>query len=404
MITLRDQRSARIFALFLCLLLWIQPLQAAAFEDIASGFHTIQSRRIRSTLQFLASRHFRGRGTGSPEAAMTADYIASIFERNGLQPPPGNSGRHVQEFDLVQAVPQKDCRLTVALQEGANLDLKLGEDFMPAPWGPDASAVSGQLAFAGYGISAPELSYDDFASANVAGKIAVVFSKFPGGPKQSRWDFYSQKDYEEPWEKARQSQAAGALGVLIILPSSESVATLDSLNFKNAKTHLASDMEGVRIPVLFLSYPAAEKLFRSGNSPDLLKEIQDKIDADLNPVSLQLEKTVSLTVRYERKSLKGYNVIGIIPGSDSQLRDECILISAHHDHMGFGEDQEIYFGADDNASGTTAVLELAEAYQAGPLRPRRSIVLAAWGAEELGLLAPGIMRRIQFFLWPRQSR
>jgi Zn-dependent M28 family amino/carboxypeptidase len=106
----------------------------------------------------------------------------------------------------------------------------------------------------------------------------------------------------------------------------------------------------------------------------------------LKPASLPLERTASIQTRYERRKLQGRNVIGIIPGSDARLREECILIGAHHDHMGTSDSQEIYYGADDDASGTTGLLELAEAFQSGPLRPRRSIVLAAWGAEELGLL------------------
>ena len=91
------------------------------------------------------------------------------------------------------------------------MTLKMGEDFLPAPWGPD-SEVRGQMVFAGYGITAPELKYDDFARLEMKGKIAVVLSKFPGGTRQTTWDFYSQKDYDEPLEKALNAQKAGAAG------------------------------------------------------------------------------------------------------------------------------------------------------------------------------------------------
>jgi hypothetical protein len=376
----------RIVGTLLCLLISLPSANAVSFEEISSGFHAIQSQRLHATLQFLASKHFKGRATGTPEAELTAAYIASIFQRNGLQPPPANAASHVQAFDLVQAVPLRDCRLTVTLGEGASLDLKPGEDFLPAPWAVDASGVTGSLVFAGYGISAPDLNYDDFANAKVRGNIAVVLSSFPGGAKQTRWDFFAQKDYEDPFEKAMQAQKAGAVAVLIVLPSAESIPSLDSLSFRNAKTVLVSDAEKLKIPALFLSYASAEKLFRINNAQDKLKVLQEKIDSALEPVSFQLGKSASLTARYDRKSLKGYNVIGIIPGSDPLLRQECVLIGAHHDHMGVGENQEIFFGADDDASGTTGLLELAEAFQTGPVRPRRSIVLVAWGAEELGLL------------------
>ena len=118
------------------------------------------------------------------------------------------------------------------------------------------------MVFAGYGITAPELKYDDFARLDMKGKIAVVLSKFPGGTKQATWDFYSQKDYDEPLEKALNAQKAGAAGIIVILPSNESIPTLSSLNFKNAKSSLASEVEGLHIPAVFASYQTGEKLVR----------------------------------------------------------------------------------------------------------------------------------------------
>jgi len=368
-------------------LLLLAGVHAVTFEEISSGYHTIQSRRIQSTLQFLASKHFNGRATGTPESELTAAYIASVFQRQGLQPPAGSGDPYVQHFELVQAVPSGESRASIEIEEGANLTLKMGEDFLPAPWAPDSGEVRGRMVFAGYGIAAPELKYDDFARLDTKGKIAVVLSKFPGGTRQTTWDFYSQKDYDDPLEKALNAQKAGAAGIIVILPSNESVPALSSLNFKSAKTSLASEVAGLHIPAVFVSYQTGEKLVRRSRSPEeTLQALQDRIDSGLKPASFPLERTASIQTRYERKKLQGRNVIAVIPGSDARLREECILIGAHHDHMGAGENQEIYYGADDDASGTTGLLELAEAFQAGPLRPRRSIVLAAWGAEELGLL------------------
>jgi Peptidase family M28/PA domain len=379
------QRLALLGILALPLLL--AGVHAVTFEEISSGYHTIQVRRIQATLQFLASKHFNGRATGTPEAEMTAAYISSVFQRQGLQPPAGNAEGYVQNFELVQALPREESRVSIEIDDGASLTLKMGEDFLPAPWGPDSVEVRGQMVFAGYGITAPELKYDDFARLDVKGRIAVVLSKFPGGTKQTTWDFYSQRDYEEPLEKALSAQKAGAAGIVVILPSNESIPALSSLNFKTAKTSLASEVEAVRIPAVFASYQAGEKILRRSRSPEqTLQALQEKIDSELKPASLPLARSATLQTRYERKRLQGRNVIGIIPGSDPRLREECIVIGAHHDHIGKGEDQEIYYGADDDASGTTGLLELAEAFQAGPLRPRRSIVLAAWGAEEQGLL------------------
>ena len=371
----------------LATLLLLAGVHAVSFEEISSGYHTLQSRRIQSTLQFLASKHFNGRATGTPEAELTAAYIASVFQRQGLQSLTGSKSPYIQEFELVQAIPRAESRVSVEIDEGANLTLKMGEDFLPAPWGPDSPEIRGRMVFAGYGITAPELKYDDFARLEMKGRIAVVLSKFPGGTKQTNWDFYAQKDYDEPLEKALAAQKAGAAGIVVILPSNESIPTLSSLNFKTAKSSLASEVERLHIPAVFVSYQTGEKLARrSHGSERTLQTLQDKIDSGLKPASLSLERVASIQTTYERKKLQGRNVIGVIPGSDTRLREECIVIGAHHDHIGTGENQEIYYGADDDASGTTGLLELAEAFQSGPLRPRRSIVLAAWGAEELGLL------------------
>lgn len=389
----------RTAALVLAALSLLAEGYAVSFEEIASGFHSLQSRRIQATLQFLASKHFKGRGTGSPEAELTADYLASIFQRQGWQPPPGNEGSYLQTFDLVQAIPRPESRLKIALRQGASVEPRIGEDFLPVPWGFDSGDVEGPAVFAGYGISAPELHYDDFANLDVTNKVVIVLSKLPASSKLSSWDFYSQKDYEEPLEKVLQAQKAGASGVIIILPTSESIPAVSTLSFKNAKTYLAADLESVRIPAVFVSAAFGEKLVTANRSSRLetLKAIQEKLDSERKPASFALEKLVSMKTVYDRKFLKGYNVIGVLPGSDSQLRDQYVLLGAHHDHLGAGENQEIYFGADDDASGTTGLLELAEAFQVGPLRPRRTLVLAAWGAEELGLLGSRFYAKRPFF-------
>jgi Peptidase family M28/PA domain len=378
-------RAVVILLVFGCFLI---NSYAVSFEQISNGFHSIQSRRIQATLQFLASKHFKGRATGSPEAELTADYIASIFQRNGLQPPPGNSGSYVQVLDLVQAVPQQESLLKIELPGETPLELKIGEDFLPAPWGFESTGIQGQAVFAGYGISAPELRYDDFAGLEVRNKVVVVLSKFPGNAIPKAWDYYSQKDYEEPFEKALRAQNAGAAAFILILPSSESIPSLSGLSFKNAKTFLSGDARSVRIPAVFVSYATGEKLIGAvqPGRQQTLRSIQDRLDSEMKPLSFPLAASASITTVYDHKSLKGYNVIGVMPGSDPELRDQYVLLGAHHDHLGISENQEIYFGADDDASGTTGLLELAEAFQVGPLRPRRSIVLAAWAAEELGLL------------------
>src|SRR5262245_19301368 len=173
---------------FLCLILLICLLRSMLFslsrEQISIGLESIQSTRIRATLGFLASEHFKGRGTGTPEAGLTAAYIASVFQRNALQPLESNHESFVQVFDLCQALPKEQSLLELEDSRGLNKgSFKFREDFLPAPWGSDAPAAYADAVFAGYGVSAKDLRYDDYADLDVSGHIVVVLSKVPDNSK-----------------------------------------------------------------------------------------------------------------------------------------------------------------------------------------------------------------------------
>ena len=357
-----------------------------SFESISSGYYSLKVSRIQATLEFLASKHFRGRRTGSPEEDLTAAYLASVFQRNGLQPAPNTGGTYIQEFELIHALPRAESHLKWKGVDQPVAELKIGEDFLPAPWGTESFEVAAEPVFVGYGIVAPELGYNDYSKISVKGKIAVTLSKTPEGSGHNRWDFYSQKDYDEPLQKALLAQSAGAAGFVVILPPNESIPSLETINYKSAKVYLNSEVSQLRIPAVFVAYRAGERLFESQPTPIKLSEIQKQLDESLRPHSISLHGNLAVAVSYERKIFRGRNVLGYVPGVDPSLKEECLIIGAHHDHLGPGESGDIFYGADDDASGTTGLLELAAAFSAGTLKPKRSILLAAWGAEELGLL------------------
>jgi Zn-dependent M28 family amino/carboxypeptidase len=148
-------------------------------------------------------------------------------------------------------------------------------------------------------------------------------------------------------------------------------------------------VEQIRIPSIFISHSTGQKLIQ-GSISTRTEEGNESAEESLDERSKHrpklLEWAVAMQTRYERKSIQGHNIVGMVPGSDPDLRDQFVILSAHHDHIGVAENQEVFRGADDDASGTTGVLELARAFQIGLLKPRRTIVFAAWGAEELGLL------------------
>ncbi|MDE2964563.1 MAG: M28 family peptidase [Acidobacteriota bacterium] len=346
---------------------------------------SIRQESIRARLKFLASTHFKGRATGSPEAELTAAYIASVFEANGLLPAP-HSTDYIHSFGIRQALPRNSGRLEFTNTRGAVISFESGADFLPASWGPDASAQGKQAVFVGYGLTAPDLDYDDFQGVDLGDKVAIMLS---GSPPDIAFRRVGSADTSDPVQKSLGAAARGACGVVLIQSSGKELPSPGS-DFRHARAHLSDRLDTLSIPVVRMTFAAGERLLGQADGPEIpsrsLEELQDRIDRTGRAQSFSLQGRLDMQVSYRRRQLQGYNVIGHLPGSDPVLKDEFIILGAHHDHMGVDEKGRIFLGADDNASGTTALLELSGAFQRNPDKPRRSILLAAWGAEEIGLL------------------
>jgi hypothetical protein len=313
--------------LFLTLWLFLQSdYFPVSFESISSGYYSLTVSRIQATLEFLSSKYFKGRKTGTAEEDLTAAYLASIFRRNGLLPASTTNGTYIQEFELTQALPKSESFLKLTETSEPAAELKIGEDYVPAPWGTESPEVTANLAFVGYGIAAPELGYDDYSKIAVQGKIAVALSKLPAGDEKHNWDFFSQKDYDEPLEKAVRAQSHGAVGFVVILPSNESIPALETLNYKLARTYLTSQVSQVRIPTVFVTYRVGEHLFKTDSNPSKLEDIQQQLNEGFRPHSFDMAGRLSLATRYDHKSFKGINVLAVIPGVDPNLIKECLII------------------------------------------------------------------------------
>ena len=360
-------------------------LEAISFEKISLGLKSIRQERIRARLKFLSSSHFKGRATGSPEAELTAAYIASVFEGNGLLPAP-QSTDYIHSFGISQALPRNSGQLVFTNTRGSVVSFQSGEDFLPASWGPDASVQGKQAVFVGYGLTAPDLDYDDFQGIDLEDKVAIMLS---GGPPDIAFRRVGTSDYSDPVEKSLGAAARGACGLVLVQAPGKELPS-PRFNFRHARAHLSDRLDTLSIPVVRMTFAAGERLLGQAEGPETpsrsLEMLQDLIDRTGRAQSYPLQGQIDMQVSYRRRQLQGYNVIGHIPGSDPALKDEFIILGAHHDHMGVDEKGRIFWGADDNASGTTALLELSEAFQENPDKPGRSILLAAWGAEEMGLL------------------
>ena len=350
--------------------------------------------RLRQIVTYLASDPLDGRRTGTAGATEAANFIAGEFKRLGLQPATTavtrgfSSPLYLQSFPYVSSVDLGKNNL-LFLNPGKADDMmqfKVGEDWMPLGFSTNGSINKAEYVFAGYGISSAELKYNDYAVADAKGRVAVVFAGTPDGDNpHGQFGAAGQLRF-----KAAAARAAGARALLII--SSEEKLTDDRLS------RLSYDNAGeAGIPVIVISQKLAAKILATTAHP--LAAYEKAADArSANPAdglrAPSGHRTLVFDVSVIRRESPSYNVVGILPGSDPKLKDEAIVIGAHYDHLGRGgegslapREGEIHHGADDNASGTAALLELARRLSSGQVqKPRRTIVFIAFSGEEEGLL------------------
>jgi len=362
---------------------------AAPFND------SIRLAELKADLYYLAGDGFKGRLVGTPENALAADYVRSRFERAGLKPGAPN-GSFIQTTQLMVATLGTRNTLTVSLPGGTTLDLKPEQDFYPQRFSASGT-VKAPVVYAGFGIHAPKLGYDDYGD-RVKGRIALILEHEPGErDPNSPFDGVVTAEAAVAIKKVLAAQEKGAVGVLFVTDiHNHSGAT----NFEAAarafwpaqapridRFTLASWADRVRIPVGQISPALAENMVR-GTGRSLL-DLSKAAETARGYSGLALDGVdVALTTSVNRHIVPDRNVLAYIEGSDPKLKDEVVIVSAHYDHEG-ADGNVIYSGADDDGSGTVALMAIADAYAraaAANQRPRRSVLFAAWGSEERGPL------------------
>ncbi len=335
----------------------------------------MQAERVARDVAWLADDAREGRGPGSPGVAAAAAYLEAGFRAAGLEP--GGEDGYRQAFPMPVAIRVARQALSV---DGA--PLQPGVDFGALVSSADGE-VAGEVVFAGYGISAPHSGWDDYAGLDVEGRVVLVLDDRPGGREGPLGD-RSANRFLLRSEKVANARRHGAAAVLLA-PSAADAPGEPEPAGSNPTTQPSG------IVALWLGRGAAERLVAAAGGPTLA-ELQAAIDAS-GPDSQALPGVrLEAAVAIEREQGVGVNVIGIRRGSDPALRAEAVVIGAHYDHLGRGpygslapdRNGEIHNGADDNASGAAGLLELARAFATAP-PTRRSLVLAAFAGEELGL-------------------
>ena len=350
------------------------------FSNAAEGADLSPTRYL-DDIKYLASDALQGRGNGSPELDKAADYIADQFRRLGLKPA-GENNTYFQNFEITTgaALGTKN-ELQIA---GATL--KINDDFVPIVFS-DTATFEGPLIFAGYGITAPEYKYDDYAGIDATNKIVVAFGHEPQetDPKSvfAGTDFTPYASYVN---KAINARMHGAKGIIFITDPTHGYDDMGAA----ARREEAGD---IGIPAMLMQRRYIEEDFKKDGKD--LAELQKAIDKDLSPQSFEpanLRARIATDVVRTRKSVR--NVMAALPGSDPRLKNEWIVVGAHYDHLGLGGTSslapsligQVHHGADDNASGTAGVMELARVAVGDKAKWSRSVLFMAFAGEELGLL------------------
>ncbi|HEX3694736.1 MAG TPA: M28 family peptidase [Polyangia bacterium] len=366
-----------------------KPITLAALSALGTT-PIIDARDALGDVRFLAAPEQQGRGALTRGLGRAGDYIAGRFRAAGLAPG-GEDGTYFQAVP-VPVGNQLGSGVSFAVDGAA---LVLGDDFVPNKASSSTRAVGGAV-FVGYCIAVPG-KYDDFAGVDLRGKLAVCLRHGPHYDRGTgKLGDGTLEDAASLSQKVRAAAQRGAIGVAIVDPlaEGEKPGPIRSLAYHAGAVG--------KTTATFVLHPAAvERVWLSQlsrPSEQSLAAIEKRIDENNRPDSFALPGQVSFNVQWKKSTVQSHNVVALLEGSDPTLRQQVVLVGAHYDHLGLGDEGsaldgpgQVHPGADDNASGTAAVLEIAEAFAGTTPRPKRSLLFAAFTGEERGLLGSAVL-------------
>ncbi len=376
----------------------IAPVLFAGCSHVTGGNATgeldrISAEHVKKNIFYIASDSMKGRNTPSPELDTAAAFIAREFARNGLQPVAGSYFQRVS-LNIVSLGETNALSIRTGSTEKS---YEIKTEFCPFEMTSNGSA-RGQIVFAGYGITAPRYHYDDYAGVDVKGKIVFVLRHEPG-EEDSTSVFLgtTATEFSSVETKVRIAMEHGATGVIVVTdplnhtslaPRGFPWPSLSRFIPKDALPLALGQEESEKVPVVHAGEAVIVQIF---GSVDSLRNLQRRIDRSLVPLSGAIAGAEAfIRTSTEIRDMSSKNVVGLLPGSDPALRSETVIVGAHYDHLGYKKEHApgeryIFNGADDNGSGTCALLEIASALGGLPHAPRRSILCIAFSGEEKGL-------------------
>ena len=353
------------------------------------GLEAINKSDLKAHMIFFASDEMKGRDTGTPENEIAALYLRTNIMQLGLKPIP-ETGDYLQSVPLKSAeIKEGETYIKIKDTNGAEIYSNDSIIYLMAPF--NTLDATSNLVFAGYGFTDSTTGYDDYKDIQPKDKIMLIMTGDPQSQVPNEMNFGINIKSEGP--KIMATLHKGAKAILCVYDPRSKYADayasgladigFERVGSKRLSLHLNED--SALIQVAFITRNTADQLLKKSGYN--LKTVQEKIIAGKKPLSFELSDiTVSFKTYIEKSNIKVNNIIGVVEGSDPVLKNECVIYTAHFDHVGINKNGDAFNGADDNASGSMALLEVAQAFMNLKKKPLRTIVFAWVNGEEIGLL------------------
>jgi Zn-dependent M28 family amino/carboxypeptidase len=371
---------------------WSQGTPTAVSVHLApaaiAAFQKIDAERIRAHVRFLSHDLLEGRGTGQRGGDIAAEYIATQFALDGLQPA-GDHETYMQKVPMVGITPAPETTFSLVPANGQARALKPLADYVAndETQQPE-SMVDAEIVFVGYGIQAPEYQWDDYKNVDVKGKVLLMLVNEPGSGDPNFFKGKALTYYGRWTYKYEQAARQGAVGAILIHKTDMASYPWEVVRNSNSGEKSSLRLDGTpRLKVASWIHLDIAKELATMAGLDLERMLAAAGSRDFRPTPLGVRLEAHMVSRI--RAFASNNVIATLPGSDPRLKSEAVIYTAHYDHLGIRPDMpgdNIYNGADDNATGCGILLELARTFALATQKPRRSILFASVTAEEQGLL------------------
>ncbi len=348
------------------------------------GLASIKKEDLKASMEFLASDLLMGRETGTEGNDLAALYIKSIIKHYGLKPGGDDYFQHMPLASFRNKMEESYLKIS----DNAGNEIFSTDSLMLLTTGHRTMEAAGRIVFAGYAYEDNESGYNDLEGIDVKDKIVLFMTRTPEMVRDGEGE--SSLSFQSEDAKIGNLFGKGAKALLMVFdPSHSEQDPFKSMIYqltRSGQVYPEKDtINSIPFILTFIKPDAANRILSSTGKT--LQEYQDEINASGKPVSLEMpDINVSLKAAVEKKKFVSNNVIGIVEGSDPVLKNECIVYTAHFDHAGVNDTGDVFNGADDNASGSAGLIEVAGAFMKSKTPPLRSVVFVWVNGEEKGLL------------------